>query len=134
MTARRRRSGSSNSGFNIATIAQILAIPVLTVGIYFIGNYFLYGDTLKRHDVEIAAEVKAREISDKVQSEQREKLSDSLLAYAQKTQEGISALAVHAAVQDEQIKNVTSTLDHVVNGLQSIESAVRPVPTQPPKH
>ena len=125
VTKRARRNGN---GFNIATVAQIFAIPVLTVGIYFVGNYFIAGDTLKRHEVEIASEAAARKASEKEQTEQRQKLSDSLLTYAQKTQEGISALTTHAAVQDEQIKNVTSTLDHVVSGLQSIERAISPPP------
>src|ERR1700684_1065736 len=122
MTAKRARRhynrthGTGHASiWNAGTAINVLSIPLLTAGFYFVGNYFLTGDTLKRHDAEIAAEISARE-----------KLSTSLLAYAQKTQEGISTLTTHAAVQDEQIKNVASTLDHVVSGLQKIETTVGP--------
>jgi capsule polysaccharide export protein KpsE/RkpR len=117
MTGRDRRrngrNGSNGNGsiLNAGTLVNILIIPVLTVSFYFIGSYFLTGDTLRRHELEIAAE-----------ASQREKLSNSLLNYAQKTQEGISALSSHAEVQDERIKQITGTLDHVVSGLQNIES------------
>ena len=122
------RRAKTQTVFNWGTLVNILTIPVLTGGIYFLGDWFRNGDTLKRHDIEIAAEVKARENAEKNQSEQREKLSESLLSYAQKTQEGISTLSAHAMVQDEQIKNITSTLDHVVSGLQGIERAVGNAP------
>ena len=125
MTKRTKsNNGNGSTVFNAGTLVNILTIPILTGAVTFAGFYYTTRDNLARHDVEIATEIKARELAEKDQSEQRAKLSDSLLTYAQKTQEGISGLATHAAVQDEQIKNITGSLDRVISGLQNIETAV----------
>lgn len=69
-------------------------------------------------------EVAAREAAHNDESEKREQLRSALLNYADKTQHSIDSLAANAMVQQEQIKNVNTNLDKVVQGLQNIELAV----------
>ena len=91
-----------------------------TLGLYFGIDYIRSGDRLGQHDLELKQVEQAR----KADEAKREALRDALNNFASKTTEGISKLAEHAAVQDEQIKNINGNLDKVVNGLQSIEMAV----------
>lgn len=106
--------------FNAGTIINVLGIPVLTA--IFIGGGFYF--TLRGLPEQLTKETEARETSQKTEAEARDKVRNALIDYAGKTQHSIDTLAAHALVQDEQIKNVNSSLERVVNGLQNIELAV----------
>ena len=112
------------SPFNWGTLINVASIPLLTLILYFGIDYVKNGDKVNQHDQEIKQERIAREQAHKDDAEKREALRDALTNFAAKTSEGISKLAEHAAVQDEQIKNINGNLDKVVNGLQNIELAV----------
>ena len=81
------------------------------IGVIFLGGGFYF--SLKDIPAKIEAEDSARE-----------KLRDALLSNSQVTQKSIDSLAAHALVQDEQIKNVNSSLERVVSGLQTLNGVL----------
>jgi hypothetical protein len=109
------------SPFNWATIVQMATIPLLTVAFYFTVNWAVTGDTLKRHDVEIAEEKIEREKLKASEDEKREALRKQLAEYADRTTQSVAALAQHAAVQDEKVGNINENLNKVVNSLQNLQ-------------
>lgn len=116
VTKRRR----APSVFNAGTAINVLAIPVITT-VFIAGGFYF---TVRSRLDQVTQEQKASGDSLKSESDARERLRSALEDYAGKTQHSVDQLAAHAMVQDEQIKAVNSSLERVVNGLQSIELAV----------
>ena len=96
---RRHRDRYPRSVWNAGTLVNIFSIPLLSAGVFLIGQYFLWGDELKRHDDAIKMEFANRE-KDKAEFATRfDKMGESL-----------SSLDKHAAVQDETLKTISSQL------------------------
>lgn len=111
--------------FSWKTIVSLAAaVPLLTIGGNFVVNYISNGDKLAQHDIEIKQEQVERNKLKDAEDEKREILRKALNDYADKTAQSVAALATHAAVQDEQIKNISNNLDKAVNVLQGIEIAI----------
>jgi seryl-tRNA synthetase len=121
MTKRRSRQSVWNAG----TLINILTIPLLTGGIVAIGFYYTTSTALTQHTQQIQEETKARQTEVKDEAAQRDRLRDTLVTNSQETQKAISSLAATAAVQNEQIKSITGSLDRVVSGLQTLSAAKR---------
>jgi len=97
-------NNNNGHGFNLATVAQIFAIPTLTAGGLFFAQWITFGDTLKRHDAEIAAQVIARDTDKKEFGSKFDTMNSAL-----------AMLNTHAAVQDETLKQIR---DQFVSYLQ----------------
>lgn len=119
---RRRRTLHQHtpSVFNYSTLINVLLIPFLTTIFMAGGVYFMVKDIPTRLDQESAK----RETSLKEESDARDKLRNSLGDYASKTTQAIYSLSADQKVTQEHMKSVDTTLEHVVTGLQNIESAV----------
>ncbi len=107
-------------GFNTATLVQIAGIPVLTAGVYFVMQWALTGDTLKRHDdaiktiqveakANIDAEIKARE-------DARKTFLDNQL----KTTEILGKLDTRLAVSETKQETANQTLKEIAQELTRI--------------
>jgi hypothetical protein len=102
---RTQQPGLLNGG----TLINILAIPLLTGALTFLGFYFTTKDTLTQHTQEISNNNKARE-----------QLREALLDNANKTQLAISTLAATARVQEEQIKGVNGSLERIERSIEKL--------------
>lgn len=110
---RGKHNGDGNGnghGFNLATVAQIFAIPLLTAGGLFFAQWITTGDTLKRHETAIAVTI-PQEF--KEEAADREKTRTEFLDKLGKLTEGISALNTSVAVMAEQNKQIANTLSRL---------------------
>ncbi len=124
MTKRRPASRpQAQSVFNYGTLINVLTIPVLSAIFALAGFYFKMGDIPARLD----KETEQRQTAFKEENSAREQLRSALLTFADKTSHSIDSLAANQMVTQEHIKSLDTTLDHVVTGLQNIESAVNKV-------
>jgi N-acyl-D-aspartate/D-glutamate deacylase len=109
-------------GFNLATVVQIGIIPIATVGIYYIGNYFLTGDTLARHTQEIAKITQNAEKFQNKETEARQKLRDEYLANQSRTNEILGKLDTRLAVSETKQETANQTLRIIADQLGRITS------------
>ena len=112
------------SGFNWATIVQIGGIPAITLAGSIIYQTATTGDTLKRHDQQIAEEKIEREKMKAVEDEKREGLRKALTDNTAETRLAIGKLSETVAVQANEITNIDKHLEMLVNGVQRLEQTV----------
>jgi len=132
---RRRTPAHQPSIWNAGTVVNIFAIPIITTIFLGGGAYFTFKALLEQNTSAIKEESAKREEAFRTETTKREAalkeevvareaLRQALMENSKETTKGIASLAAHALVQDEQIKNATTELKNVVNGLQNIEIAV----------
>lgn len=102
----RRRQQRSNWGFNLATVVQVFAIPVLTGVVYLFAQWVTTGDTLKRHDTEILQ----NQVDIKKEGEERQKNRSEFLDKLGKLNDGISTLNTNLAVQGQVLTTIKEEL------------------------
>jgi len=103
------RSKVPPSIWNAGTIVNILAIPLLTAAIMFVGFYYTTRAELQQHTEELQKDNAARD-----------KLREALLLNATETQKGLATLTATTMVQNEQIKGINSALERLLAGWQTV--------------
>lgn len=123
MTVRRQ----SDHGFNTATIVQVLAIPILTVAFYAVGNYFITGNKLAEHDTAIKSLVETEKHDKEEDAKVRERTRNEFLGYQQKTTEILGKLDTRLAVSETKQETANQTLQKIADELSKMNAGVRSV-------
>lgn len=109
-----------DSGFNLSSIVQIAAIPLMGAGFTLIGFYYLTSDTLKRHDEAI----KSIQIESKISSDEEHKSRDEarkvFLDNQIKTTEILGKLDTRLAVSETKQEVTNQTLGKIADQLARI--------------
>lgn len=106
-------NGNGNGhGFNLATVVQMAAIPLITVVVGLAGFYYITKDELARHETAISATI-PQELKD--EKDQREKTRNEFLDKLGRLGDGISALNTTVAVMAEQNKQIAAALTKLDN-------------------
>ena len=107
--AKRRTTNrhDGNHGFNLATVVQVFAIPVLTAMVWLIAQWVTQGDELKRHDVAISETI-PKELKDEAQ--QREKNRAEFLDKLGKLGDGVNDLSKNVAIQSTLLGQIKDQL------------------------
>lgn len=106
------RNGNGNGnghGFNLATVVQILAIPLFTAIIGLVGWYFLTNATVQQNTKDINSLQANRDMDKKEFATKFDTMNDSL-----------AKLNTHAAVQDQQNQQMNDTLKQIRDALAPI--------------
>lgn len=111
MTRRKPKNGNGDGsyGFNLATVAQMLFIPILTVGIGLSGFYYLTKDTLARHEAAITSTIPSEF---KNEADAREKTRNEFLDKIAKLSDGVSNLNTNVALQTQALQQLKDELHH----------------------
>lgn len=117
---RQQRPPPPHSGFNLATLVQIGAIPVLTIVFYFVGNYFITGNTLSEHTKELASIEHQRQRDREDEQLVREKTRQQYMDYQQKTTDILSKLDTRLAVSETKQEVANQTLSKIADQLTKI--------------
>ena len=113
----------TNHGFNLATIVQVGAIPILTVAFYFIGNYFLTNSTLTEHSKAIAQIEKLREKDTTEAKNSREKTVAQFMDYQQKTTEILGKLDTRLAISETKQDTTNQTLSKIADEIVKMNTS-----------
>lgn len=123
------------SGFTLANLINLGAIPIITAGITFLGFYYGTNYRLERASEEIKAiqsklESTGKVITDKTNDDavQREKIRDAFLQAQSKTNDGIAKLDTRLAVAEQQQKTSNEVLAKISDTLQKISAFPQPPP------
>jgi hypothetical protein len=106
------------SGFNLASIIQLLTIPLATGGIILIGFYYTTNSTLTRYGDDIKTIKTTVDTKVEADTAARAKIRDDFLASQIKTAEGIAKLDTRLAVAETNQKIANDTLSKIADTLQ----------------
>jgi hypothetical protein len=127
MTVARGKRHEDSSSFTLASLTNLVAIPVVTGGIALIGFYYVTNSTLLRYgddikNINVKLESTALQISKKTEQDDaaRTKIRDDFLASQLKTVEGISKLDTRLAVAETQQTVTNQQLSKIVESLNKI--------------
>ena len=115
----------SSHGFNMATLVQVGLIPLITGIIILAGNYYVTGDTLKRHETEIATIQSNTKARTEQEEKEREKIRNEYFSYQQKTNEILGKLDTRLAVSETKQETANQTLSKIADELTRISGAAR---------
>ncbi len=113
----------ASHGFNTATIVQVLAIPILTVAFYAVGNYFITGNKLAEHDTAIKSLVEAEKHDKEEDAKAREKTRNEFIGYQQKTTEILGKLDTRLAVSETKQETANQTLLKIADELAKFNAS-----------
>ena len=120
MTRRRRHEEPSpTASFTWGNIVNLGGIPFITAVFFFVGNWFVNGDTVKRHDIAIKEFVTTREEEKKA----REGVRNEFLQSQSKLIEVLGRLDTRLSVGEKQTETIARQVEKLTDSL------VRP--TQP---
>jgi len=114
------RQHQEPSGFNIASLTNLLVVPFLTGAIILIGFYYTTNSTLVRYGDDIKT-VKAT-VDTKVEADTaaRAKIREDFLTAQMKTNEGLGKLDTRLAVAETTQKTQLETLNKIADNLQRL--------------
>lgn len=111
-----------SSGFTLASLTQLAAIPIITGGITLVGFYYSTNSQLARYSDELKAISSSVATKTADDSAQREKIRDSFLQLQAKTNEGIAKLDTRLAVAEAQQATTNQTLVKISDTLERIST------------
>ena len=114
-----------NHGFNLATVAQIGLIPILSVAFYFITTWATTGDRLAQHDTAIRTLIANSQSNKEEEDKAREKTRAEFMSYQQKTTEILGKLDTRLAVSETKQETANQSLQKIVDELARINSVSR---------